>query len=71
VYPADYTFSTWDKKWLDLNFKPALYTALPWVFLPGNVVVSRGLLENIISLRVNGMSFEAIAKTRNKTLANK
>lgn len=71
VTSADYTFSTWDKAWLEVNFKPALLTALPWVFLPGNVVVSRSLMENITSLRVNGMSFESIAKTRNKSLANK
>jgi hypothetical protein len=71
VTSADYTFSTWDKTWLQVNFKPALLTALPWVFLPGNVVVSRSLMENITSLRVNGMSFESIAKTRNRSLANK
>lgn len=70
LFAAAHSFSTFDETWLDLNFKPALFTALPWVFLPGDVMVSRSLLENIIPQRVNGMSFEAICKNRNKILAN-
>jgi hypothetical protein len=68
---ADYNFSTWDQKWLEVNFTPALKTALPWVFLSENVVVARSLVEYITSLKVTGMSFENIAKARNKAVANK
>lgn len=69
--PADYTFSTWDQVWLEKNFKASLLTALPWVFLPHNVVVAKTLMEEICRLRSQGISFDVIASTRNERLSNR
>lgn len=68
---ADYTFSTWDPDWLQLNFRPALFNALPWVWLPGKTVVERALVDNIARLRSQGLSFEVIASSRNEEVANR
>lgn len=69
--PADFTFSTWDQAWLEENFKASLLTALPWEFLPGNVVVAKTLMEEICRLRSQGISFDVIASTRNERLSNR
>jgi hypothetical protein len=71
LQPADYSFSTWDKDWLRLNFLPSLFAVLPWVFLPNSVTVARPLVDSITRLRSQGVSFDTIASSRNEEVANK
>lgn len=47
VQLSDYMFSTWEHKWLTANFKPSLFAALPWLLLPGNLVVCKELAQDI------------------------
>ena len=68
---ADLTISTWDQEWLEVNFKPALFVAMPWLFLSNNVVVDKGLAQEVVTLRSQGLSFEVIAATRNERIANR
>jgi hypothetical protein len=68
---TDCKFGTWDTEWLDLNFKPSLLVALPWVFLPGHVVVSKSLVHEVNTLRSQGISFDLIAATLNERVANR
>lgn len=60
---VDYTFSSLDYDFLEMNFTPALFENLPWVWVPGSrTVVGRKLLHAVSMLRQGGMSFEAIVR---------
>lgn len=71
VQLSDYMFSTWEHKWLTANFKPSLFAALPWLLLPGNLVVCKELAQDIATGRSQGLSFRVIANSRNERVANR
>eukprot|EP00775_Hariotina_reticulata_P012129 gene12129-12267_t len=67
----DYTFSTWNVKWMELNFSPALFEAMPWILLPGNSIADRSLVNHIVRMRSQGLSFEVISSSRNEEVASR
>jgi hypothetical protein len=71
LLPADYTFSTWNVKWMELNFSPALFEALPWTLLPGKSIMDRSLVNHIVRMRSQGLSFEVISSSRNEEVASR
>lgn len=68
---ADYTFGTWDRAFLEVNFHPVLFDLLPYVWLGEGICMSRELVQHIIQCRSQGVSFEQIARVRNEAVASR
>jgi hypothetical protein len=69
--PPDYYFSTWDVGYLQANFYPAIFEALPLVWLPDNTCVERRLVDHIVRQRSMGVSLGRIAAERNEAVASR
>lgn len=66
---ATYKFATTSREFLEANFEPAIFSALPFTWTEKGQLVGRQLSDMVDSQRTNGTSFEAIAQQYNQQAA--
>lgn len=66
---AAYTFATSSQEFLEANFMPAIFSAVPFTWTEKDQLVGRQLSEAVESQRTQGASFDAIAQQYNEQAA--
>ena len=68
---AVYKFPTSSREFLEANFLPAIFSALPFTWTEKNQLVGRQLSDAVEFQRTQGMSFEAISQQYNEQAARR